>query len=213
VWVYGSSHSGSDLVLFGWRTDEPGPRWLLRCPHTSWKSRRGAIFLTPEGDRLWVFVDHSVVEYEAHTGRELSCFRIPYGSHCESGVVLRDGQTLLGSVIWLDQTGYDYECYLRRWSGVTGRVEWEKRIGLFEEEVILSSDERWLLRKCYEDLVLHDVESGEAIDTVSLALDSLVSLSLSPDERRLAVGTDRGVVLIFTLDLEALRQAGDAGAR
>jgi WD40 repeat protein len=89
---------------------------------------------------------------------------------------------------------------LRKWNVESHEVLWEVRVGT-RGPLVVAPNERWFAHADWDEVVIYSTRSGEVLGVLSLELPKrrISRLSLSPNNRRLALGTSDGQVIVYDL--------------
>ena len=199
-------------VLYAWKPGQPNSEPLWSSTGSRLSAPKDLSF-TQDNKRLWVFASNEASLYEMETGKLAMKGTAHYGDNIEHAAILRDGTTAIGFIQELDPSGYYPETYFRRWNLETGKSAWSVRATI-TTPLLISRDETWAIRARFDELNLYWLDNGKTIDTLELAElhDTISCIALSPDDTRVAIGTERGIILVYQIDLQgaALKQNEDA---
>jgi WD40 repeat protein len=108
---------------------------------------------------------------------------------------------VVGLLSSMDSNGYGYSNTIQRWDIDTQKTLWFKYT---DPSLSLRASDynRWGLYKSEDKITFFDLKTGVDLQTLSLQplQDRVNSFSFSPDEKFLAIGTWRGVILLFSLE-------------
>jgi WD40 repeat protein len=198
----GDSGHAAETVLYAWR---PGPNnseplWSKEGGRSSVPSD---LSCTRDNKHLWVFASNEASLHEIETGKLAMKVVARYGDNIKHASILADGMTAIGFITELDVYGYRMSTYFRRWNLETGKIAWSVPANI-AAPLLISRDEAWAIRARFDEITLYSLASGKTIDTLELAElhDTISYIALSPDDTQVAIGTARGVILVYQIDLQ-----------
>lgn len=165
-------------------------------------------------ERLWVFCESKVASIDPFTGKQSEAGTLQEYRRdknflrLQEGFVLQDQRTIISRVLVRGEEGLRF--HLCRWRLLDGAVEWTKFLCQADDfrkrlpgRLWISSEERWGVTYDHDTIRFFSVVDGTLLHTLFLEEVSgeaqITTIEVSKDERRVAVGTARGVILLFRL--------------
>ena len=202
--IFGYTHYEDGA--FAWRRGARDLRWRIKG---SYSDNFCAAAWGPDGREAFVFQGATLRVVDARTGERHRQQSLPNLYTFTSAVLLADGVTALIGVRYYDRSMYDgwSECWL--WDTESGAARWRARADA--ACLMLSPDERWFAHETYTSVTFRSVRDGRELDAIRVDHngDSVSCAALSPDGRRLAVGTHQGYVLLYAVDTDMLARQSE----
>ncbi|MCP3105253.1 hypothetical protein LZ198_40935 [Myxococcus sp. K15C18031901] len=206
--VYWAGHAANGDVVWSW-TPGSTPKPLLKDIHT-FEPTRG-LSLSEDGTKLWCFFEWDLVVLDARTGQELSRFKGERDIAIGPGFVLPTGPRVVGVKSLLNRDDEPVRPRLYRWDHETGGGGWSSEIlGYghgYEPVLAMARSTRWLAASGPEGVILVSSRSGRVLGGLPCQVrpSDISCLSVSPNDRFVAVGTSKGDLIVHDLggvDLE-----------
>ncbi|MFP2927989.1 WD40 repeat domain-containing protein [Pyxidicoccus sp. 3LG] len=206
--VYWAGFATNGDVVWSW-TPGSTPKPLLTDIHT-FEPHCGLSF-SDDGTKLWCFFEWDLVGLDAGTGQELARFKGERDVAIGPGFVLPTGTRVVGVKSRLNRDDEPVRPRLYRWNLETGRADWSSEILRYghggEPLLAMSRSRRWLATGGPEGVVLLSARSGRVLGVLPCEVPAwdISCLSVSPNDRFLAVGTSTGDLVVHDLgdvDLE-----------
>ena len=185
---------GHDRFAMAWSLATP-PVMAFDQVHTF---EPHACFAEGSREEIWTFLEWDVVIFDGRSGRLIAHHEQSRSECVGDGFVSLDGTHAIGLVCWLNRDDEPIWPRLRCWDPASGEIRWqvfEVHHGVVEP----APDKRWFVHAGRTDVTLYTSDDGCRMG--QLTLDPVhgwvQTLRVSPDGRRLAVGTERGVVLVY----------------
>jgi WD40 repeat protein len=196
--IYGLSYGSG---IFAWKLGQAKPSWSIERPPASagWEN----IFqlsMSQQTQSIWAFTSSYVYQYKASTGEELQRYSIKYQRSLLRVALSFDESFLVGHISELDRG--DYEEKLICWKLDDPKERWSQRSDKVKE-IYLSKTDRWFLYLSVEgNLHVCSINDGEVFESIGLhsIRDGISCFAVSPDDKRVAVGTERGLILVFEIN-------------
>jgi WD40 repeat protein len=192
AFLFASAKRAGVEALYAWEMGKKKPRWVAT-------GGRLDLSLSKHDTHLWAFSARQVTRYEVKTGKS-DVSPMPSEYKILHAAALQDDIAAVGFVQVTDQDGGIIANWLCRWTLDTGSMVWSQR-GDFTSPICVSPSEKWLLHFDSIHVFLHSLLGGSLLDRLYLGSlnDSISELALSPDEKTVAVGTSRGLILLYDL--------------
>ncbi|MCP3063601.1 hypothetical protein LXT21_32980 [Myxococcus sp. K38C18041901] len=207
--VYWAGSATRGDVVWSW-TPGSTPKPLLKDVHAFEPSC--GLSLSDDGTKLWCFFEWDLVVLDARTGQELSRFKGDRDVAIGPGFVLPTGPRVVGVKSPLNRDDDPVRPRLYRWDHETGRADWISEIlsyGHGQGTVLaMARSTRWLATGGREGVTLVSSRSGRVLGVLPCEGSAwdVSCLSVSPNDRFVAVGTSKGDLVVHDLggaDLES----------
>ncbi|MCY1073822.1 WD40 repeat domain-containing protein [Archangium lansingense] len=198
--VYWAGFFG-DAVLWSWIPGE-NPKPLLKEVFTF--EKRCGLSLSRDGAELWCFFEWDLVGFDTQTGAELARFRGSRSEDLGDGFVLSSERCAVAVVSVLNRDDEPVRPRLRKWNLESGRTLWNSGIMRISPDgslLTMARSERWLASASKDGVTFHSMRSGRAFGVLPFEVPGagISCLSLSPNDRFLAVGTSNGDLIVYDL--------------
>ncbi|WNG57702.1 hypothetical protein F0U59_25285 [Archangium gephyra] len=198
--VYWAGFFG-DAVLWSWSPGED-PKPLLK--EVSTFEKRCCLAFSRDGAELWCFFEWDLMGFDTRTGAELARFPGSRSEDLGEGFILSSERCAVAVVSVLNRDDDPVRPRLRKWNLESGMSLWGSgilRMSAEEALWVMARSERWLASVGRDGVTFHSVRSGRALGVLPLEVpgEDISCLSLSPNDRFLAVGTSKGGLLIYDL--------------
>ncbi|MBJ6765981.1 hypothetical protein JGU66_34955 [Myxococcaceae bacterium JPH2] len=206
--MYWAGHVTHGDGVWAW-TPGSTPKLLLKDIDTF--EPTCGLSLCDDGTKLWCFFEWDLVVLDAWTGQELSRFKGERGVAIGPGFVLPTGPRVVGVKSRLNRDDEPVRPRLYRWDHETGRHDWDSEIlrcGHGQEALLaMARSTRWLVASGAEGVTLISSRSGRVLGVLPFEVPpwEVSCLSVSPNDRFVAVGTSKGDLVVHDLggaDLE-----------
>ena len=186
--------------LLSWEVGHEAPRWSV-----STKQRERFLGSALGRSRaLWTYSADKLSQYESSTGKVKQEYPIQYEHNMRCATLTRDERWVISFVSYLDKKGYYYQDLLRCWRLDDTSKQWEYYLAdTTLEQLDLAPGGSWFIAWDTDNgLTLRSTKTGRSFAGLSLDKlnDTLTCFAISPDEEHLAVGTARGVILLFDIE-------------
>ncbi|GEN13396.1 WD domain-containing protein, G-beta repeat-containing protein [Myxococcus fulvus] len=207
--VYWAGHAANGDGVWSW-TPGSTPKPLLKDIHTF--EPTCGLSLSDDGTKLWCFFEWDLVVLDARTGQELSRFKGARDEALGPGFVLPRGPRVVGVKSRLNRDDEVVRPRLYRWDHETGGADWSSEIlgyGHGQETLLaMARSTRWLAASGPEGVTLVSSRSGRVLGVLPCKVSprDISCLSVSPNDRFVAVGTSQGDLVVHDLgdaDLES----------
>ncbi|AKQ68229.1 WD-repeat protein [Myxococcus hansupus] len=206
--VYWAGYAANGDVVWSW-TPGSAPKPLLKDIHTF--EPTCGLSLSDDGTKLWCFFEWDLVVFDTRTGQELSRFKGERDVAIGPSFVLPTGPRVVGVKSHLNRDDDPVRPRLYRWDHETGGADWNSEIlglGHGQETLLaMARSTRWLAAVGSEGVTLVSSRSGRVLGVLPCEVPpwDVSCLSVSPNDRFVAVGTSRGDLVVYDLggaDLE-----------
>ncbi|WP_233262323.1 hypothetical protein [Vitiosangium sp. GDMCC 1.1324] len=192
---------GSDTVVWSWSPGE-NPRPLLKDIHTF--EPRGHLSLSRGGTELWCFFEWDLVGFDTRTGAELLHSHGSRSQDLGDGVVLSSERCVVAVVSVLNRDDEPVRPRLYKRNLESGETLWRTEIlnsWRYEPLLTVARNERWLATVGKEGVTFRSVLSGRVLGILPIEVpeEDISCLSLSPDDRLLAMGISNGDLIVHDL--------------
>ncbi|WP_408891229.1 WD40 repeat domain-containing protein [Myxococcus faecalis] len=200
--VYWAGHASQGDRVWSW-TPGSTPKPLLKDIHTF--EPTCGLALSDDGTKLWCFFEWDLVVLDARTGQELSRFKGARDEAIGPGFVLPTGPRVVGVKSRLNRDDDAVRPRLYRWDHETGGADWSSEIlgyGHGQETLLaMARSTRWLAASGSDGVTLVSSRSGRVLGVLSCEVSpwDVSCLSVSPNDRFVAVGTSKGDLFVHEL--------------
>ncbi|MCY1023789.1 WD40 repeat domain-containing protein [Pyxidicoccus sp. MSG2] len=197
--VYWAGFGAGDDVVWSWRPGEE-PKPLLNGIHT-FEPHCGLSF-SRDGTELWCFFEWDLVGFDTRTGAELARFKGDRDVALGTGFVLPPRRCAVAVKSHLNRDDEPVRPRLYKWDLESGRHDWSSEILRFGHGVrpllAMARSTRWLATLGDDGVTLHSSRSGRVLGVLPCEVSAwdISCLSVSPDERFVAVGTANGDLVV-----------------
>ncbi|WP_228557131.1 WD40 repeat domain-containing protein [Myxococcus sp. AB025B] len=207
--VYWAGHATNGDGVWSW-TPGSTPKPLLKGLHTF--EPTCGLSLSDDGTKLWCFFEWDLVVLDARTGQELSRFKGARDEAIGPGFVLPTAPRVVGVKSRLNRDDDAVRPRLYRWDHETGGTGWSSELLAYghgqETLLAMARSTRWLAAGGREGVTLVSSRSGRVLGVLPCEVSpwDVSCLSVSPDDRFVAVGTSKGDLVVHDLGGEELER-------
>jgi WD40 repeat protein len=190
-------HTPPNASVYAFHLQDTTAQWTI--PGNYYRRLKG-LFFTHDNLSIWIFAGGSATRHTLNTGEQTLSCKPNYREEYDGAQLLRDGVTAIGNLSVLDDSGYFPEAAVRRWDIETNKLKWNRPEAY--SQIHMSHDETWMVARGYQRFSLLSALKGKKLDEIDLhSLDDYItSTAMSSDDTMLAIGTDRGVILIYRVN-------------
>ncbi|WP_241759367.1 WD40 repeat domain-containing protein [Pyxidicoccus parkwayensis] len=197
--VYWAGFGAGGDVVWSW---SPGgePKPLLNGidsfePHCG-------LALSRDGTELWCFFEWDLMGFDTRTGAELARFKMDRDVALGTGFVVPPGRCAVAVKSHLNRDDDPVRPRLYKWDLESGRHDWGSEILRYGHGwrplLAMARSTRWLATVGEDGVLLLSNRSGRVLGMLPCEAHAsdISCLSVSPDERFVAVGTSNGALVV-----------------